>query len=971
MPALYLTTDPVYPVGLARTSAPAAGGWLATTTRARKARTVSDGLNANGKAFAQVGAGQERWLTYSEMWTIYRRVPDVRAAVDSIVRRIATWNWLVEPTVDVASDEYEALLDEAETVRRFLATPNTDGETWQEVWTKAGTDLLVFDQCAIEQVRGKASSKLVELVAVRGSTVTPKEDEFGRLQGYEHCPGEDGIGTGKTTAFKPDELLFLRLYPTTAGPLGTSLIESIVDEVLTLLAAAKHVLSAYSVDEIPPGILVLTGIAGQAADRAKADLSEMRGDDHKIRVITSPDPTNAGARWVELRRTMKDLELRDVIGDIRRIIWRVFGVLPIEMGVTEAIPRATAEVQLEVGTSHLVNPILELIEAKVNARIVPLLVKPANVGKIAFRFDRDAKLSEEDKKRLAERLEIAVKAGIMTRNEARAELGLPPVEGGDVLTVDGAPKTLAQIIAEPEEEEPEDPEDPEDPDDPTDPDGGEPADGGEEVEDEDTAGTVSDDEAGEASEEDDAPGEAERSAKGPLCRREDETQQECIARVVRILAGENPSKPQSVLVAEAFDTCAKACGDARGAEPEGDRRAPVRAVEDPCPCGHPHQNLPANWGHAPTLVAEGKISAALALAMDAELHFRREQRLPSEWQDPSIFKGRRVLNLPKLGDAIARYARQTRPLWHGARDKVLAKVAAAYDRDRGGFTAEAAADLLRDVDETLDALAVQWKVTTEPDYIEAARLARDAAADWTGDADAVADYRDRAIEYQSRAMGYLTGDDGPIRAVRDAVKDVIRQGTRARPSGPVQTRGPEGIAEEKANALIEEARMLAIAEGAFAANEYRIFNWAGKLNDLSNETLTRGLEAVSKAEGVKGHVEWWAEWCYVGDERTCRTCEVEGVQGFRPLSQMPLRPGGDTECRARCRCVLVFWRKDEVDSGTAERFGPTGRSASRRRSRIVSPRNGPAPGLGGRPRLTRPASSDTVCSIVLGRHPAD
>lgn len=921
MPARIVTRDPVITAGRARQPRYEPGGWLAAVTRARKARTVAEAMEVNGVKLKGTGSpGQERWLTFEEMWTIYRRVPDVRAAVDSIVRRISTWDWLVEPTVDVASDEYESLMDEAETVRRFLATPNTDGETWQELWTKVLTDVLVFDQGAEEMVRGRASKTLQEIVAVRGSTVVPREDEFGRLQGYEHNPSDTGLAaSGKTTTFKPDELLFLRLFPTTAGPMGNSLIESIVDEVLTLLAGAKHVLQAYSVDEIPPGILVLTGIAGKAADRAKQDLSQMRGDDHKIRVITSPDPTNAGARWVELRRTMKDLELREVINDVRRIIWRVFGVLPVEMGVTEAVPRATAEVQLEVGSMHLVNPLLELIEAKVNARIVPLLLPPEKAGRIAFRFDREVKLSEEDKKTAQERLDVAVKQGLMTRNEARSEMGLPPVDGGDILTVEGNPRPLVDVITPPDEEEPEDPED--GPDDSDDPEDGDDAGDGEED------GEVTDEDAGAPSNDDDAPGEAERGgrdkAKGPMCRQDEETQQECISRVVDILKNENPSKPQSVLVAEAFDACEKSCGDARSDDDEPERKAHrSEGGDSDCSCGHGHTHsaMPSCWGNTPHLVRAGRLSPSLALLIESEATYRRTKRLPSEWQPGSIFDGTRTLDLPKLGDAIARYARTVRPIWRESKDAIIAAMAAAYDRDRGGFTDEDAVEVLQGIDDELDKLALKWKTATEPDYIVAARIARDAAADWTGDASAAEDYEDRAAAYQTAAMGYLTAADGPIAAVRRTITDAVRQGTRSGPAAPDHRAAPD---DALVDSLIEEARMLAIAEAAFNGHEYRVFNWAGKLNDLSNETLVRGLEAVNRAEGTSEPVEWWAEWVYVGDARTCATCNTEGAAGLRPLSKMPLRPGGDTECRGNCRCVLVFWRQDEVQSGDAKRLGPT------------------------------------------------
>lgn len=434
---LVTTGHPVILSSSARHGAHQPGGWLsAPQQRDRKGLPVGDVVNIGGRQ-VQVTGGLTRWLTFAEMWTAYRRVPDLRAAVDSVVRRVATWDWTVEPCVDPADPQYEALMKEAETQRRFLVAPNTDGDTWQELATKFCTDLLVFDQAALEPVVTRG--KLTELVALRGCTILPCRDELGRLLNYTQDPAlEYGAGfgsSGHVATFQPEELVFLRLFPTTAGGAGNSLVEAIIDEVITVLRAAEHTMLAFDADEIPPGIVVLSGIAGKAADAAKADLQSMKGQDHKIRVLTTPDPTGKGAAWVELRHTPKDLSMREIVNDIRRVIWRVFGVTPVEMGSTEDVNRSTAEVQLAVGSSHLVSPILEAIEGKLNARVLPLLAsKPELVGMTRFTFERDARLTPGESLSAAQRLKVLVDGGIITRNEARSMEGLRPIDGGDALT---------------------------------------------------------------------------------------------------------------------------------------------------------------------------------------------------------------------------------------------------------------------------------------------------------------------------------------------------------------------------------------------------------------------------------------------------------------------------------------------------------------------------------------------------------
>lgn len=450
--------------------AAAGGSWLRPATRRRKGLFVGPYQpTTTTPGSRQYYATPDRFLTNDELWEVYRRTPDVRAAIDSIVRRVATFDWMVEPAVDPSSERYEEAAEAAESARRFLSAPSKDGATWQEVWTSALTDLLVYDACAIELVRDPLG-RLSEINPLRGSSIDPRINEHGRLLHYEQSTYNSASGTGyqindgrdpdpvlSSVTFKPEDLLYLRLFPTTTAPVGNPLIEALITEVISLLRSSEHTMLALDADEIPPGILVLAGLAGQAAREATADLQRLRGQDHKVRVLTTPDPSGIGARWVELRHTPKDLSMVEVVDQIRRTCWRVFGVLPVEMGATDGVNRATAEVQIDVASSHLVTPILELLAAKVNTRLLPLVVGDETLaGLVRFTFDREARVSPEQSKVLAERHARLIDAGVMTRNEARSELGLLPIAGGDVPTVatGAGPVPLSQLVPIEDDSEP-------------------------------------------------------------------------------------------------------------------------------------------------------------------------------------------------------------------------------------------------------------------------------------------------------------------------------------------------------------------------------------------------------------------------------------------------------------------------------------------------------------------------------------
>lgn len=392
-----------------------------------------------------------RWrnLMPIQCWDLYRQTPDVRACVDSIVRRVATWDWYVKPVTDPRNaDEYRRMMDHAKAARDWLQVPSRNGETWQEVMTRVVTDLLVYDAGVLEL--NEQGGKLLELVPWLGSSWFPVTDAKGVLLRYEQ-ESESGVPTGQpdiVVKMPPERLCYLSLFKNNRSNLGVSLLDTLVNECVTVLLSSEHTMMAMDADEIPPGLLVLGGVAGAAAERARADLQVMRGKDHKLRVITSPQPGGIDAKWVELRRPLKDVQLLEVVDTLRHTIWRVFGVQPVELGESENINRATAHVQLDVASSHLIGPILELVQARINAQVVPRLLPPEARGKVLFGFDRAQPLTPQQRLQQAQANDLLVKRGVVTVNEVRAQMGLLPVAGGDVPVVDTnmGPMPLEQLV---------------------------------------------------------------------------------------------------------------------------------------------------------------------------------------------------------------------------------------------------------------------------------------------------------------------------------------------------------------------------------------------------------------------------------------------------------------------------------------------------------------------------------------------
>lgn len=793
------------PVSLGQRAATPVGGFLderARTARHPAASDLAYTLVQSSRAGSAPTIEPTRTLNTDQIFQIYRRVPDVRAAIDSVTRRVSTTDFYVQPVEGAVPEELrDEALEVSRRLTRWFRAPML-GKTWQTWATMVVQDLMLYDATAWEKVRGK-DGLLEELFPTRGDDWWPVIDKFGRIGSIEQRID------GQTWSHAPEDVVYLNLFPNTTTPRGMPLIETIVTEVISMLRGSERAMLTLDASEIPPGILFLTGVAGRAAEDTINSFVKDRGKDHKMRVLHFPQKGAGSVEWLRLDQTPKELEMREIIEQIRRTIWRVFGVFPVEMGATDGMPRATAEVQLDASSSHLIGPILELLQETITSQVLPLLVEERWAGLLEFAFDVTRDLTPAESLASANTDKVLIDSGILTRNEVRAVRGYRPIEGGEVATVAGAVSSLEKALkGASDPTEPMEPEPPATNDDPGDE--GDPAPG--EVE--------SDDE-----ESDGAPGE------------------------------EPAEKARGLVHRHIHD---HGCGC--------DQRAPGEA-----------QDLPPDWG------PDGR------------------------------FKGRRTLDLSKLGLLVSRYERTVGPLFAQAKEEVVSAVRSAYADNQ--ITAAEAARITGEVARSLSVLALSWASETEPMYLEAAEIGDGAARSFAGSS-ADTSAKDRADAYALLAMGYLNGADGPLEDIRQRMIAILGEVSRSMAMRAQGFKLPEGVEP----GMTLDALLSAVVN-TFDRSEHRISNWSGKLIELAGEAAKDGLLQAGIDAQTGEKTEWMVEWASVGDSKECRTCRDLGRRGFMPLRSLPTIPGGATQCGALDRCVLVYWTDEEVRAGRAMLLG--------------------------------------------------
>lgn len=164
----------------------------------------------------------------------------------------------------------------------------------------------------------------------------------------------------------------------------------------------------------------------------------------KIPVITAED-----VKFVNMTQSSKDMEFEKWLNYLINVICSIYSIDPAEInfpnrgGATghsgNTLNEASAEHKLRSSKDKGLEPLLKFIEDAINKYIV------SQFGdKYVFNFvGGDSKTELEIIEILKKKAEIA-----MTINDVRAEIGLPPIEGGDIILAGVHVQRIGQIMQE-------------------------------------------------------------------------------------------------------------------------------------------------------------------------------------------------------------------------------------------------------------------------------------------------------------------------------------------------------------------------------------------------------------------------------------------------------------------------------------------------------------------------------------------
>ncbi|WP_367134439.1 MULTISPECIES: phage portal protein [Streptomyces] len=380
------------------------------------------GIGPGGLTETNQGIGvstqTDRRSMLTQLYDAYLACPWAWASVNAIARTITAGGLVTDWANDYGQGDEEQPDKPPEVLllERMLAYCNPR-ENIRQILRGAITDLLVFGDAYVEVVW--LGRQPVALYSLDCPSMLPVADEHGTVTGYVQV-----TELGQRAVFEPREVIHISLDSPRSGIFGVSPTQA------ALLPITAWLFSAATSKEIfrkgaPPVIHVDHPASASASEISRWTAQYMQRNVGP-RNIGTPITTKGGAEVHELAqsRTMDYLQFLD---QKRDEIIATYGVPPAKVGIIEScnLGGGTGEAQDRTFMVNTCQPLAELVLEALNFHL----------ARAGFRVEgwrlkfRDVDM--RDSSTIEEIRDTRLRNGSWTLDRYRADIGEPPIEGGD------------------------------------------------------------------------------------------------------------------------------------------------------------------------------------------------------------------------------------------------------------------------------------------------------------------------------------------------------------------------------------------------------------------------------------------------------------------------------------------------------------------------------------------------------------
>jgi SPP1 gp7 family putative phage head morphogenesis protein len=387
----------------------------------------------------------------------------VRTAIDLRRSQVSSNDWDIVP-ID-PRQEYSTEL-QAQLLNLFML-PNPKGDSFRTLIEPTIEDLLVLDAGCIEIVRTTRGVP-ARLYVANGADIRIDPTWDGS---DPNAPRYHWFPRGRwVRGLSNEDLVYMMTRPASHRVIGLSTLEILQATIESDLQAAEYNRGLVT-RAAPAGVLNLgEDVAPDQVDAFRAYYeAEVSG-----RSATAIMGGAKSVQWMGFGQNNREMQFMQWQLYLVRKVAAVFGVAAQDLGITGDLNRATAEVQQELSEDRGLRPLMLLVEEYTNREIVGSFVRyaakkkyysgewdmatyrraialsmlnprdprtlkifkqfnEANLGNLHFNYrvatGRSRREIREDIKTYLNELPI------WTINEARGELNLDPIEGGDQILI--------------------------------------------------------------------------------------------------------------------------------------------------------------------------------------------------------------------------------------------------------------------------------------------------------------------------------------------------------------------------------------------------------------------------------------------------------------------------------------------------------------------------------------------------------
>lgn len=380
------------------------------------------GISPGGLTESNQGIGaatqSDRRSMLNQLYEAYLACPWSWASVNAIARTITAGGLVTDWDNDNGEDD-EDQPDKPQQVlllERMLAYCNPR-ENVRQILRGVITDLLVFGDAFIEVVW--LGQQPVALYSLDCPSMLPIADEHGTITSYVQV-----TELGQRATFEPRDVIHISLDSPRSGVFGVSPTQA------AMLPIVSWLFSAATSKEIfrkgCPPVLHVDHPAGASPSDINRWNAQYQQRNIGPRNIGNPINTKGGAGVNELSQS-RTMDYLQFLNQKRDEIIAAYGVPPSKVGIIESgnLGGGTGEAQDRTFMVNTCQPLAELVLEALNFHLAK---NGFGVEGWKLKF-RDVDM--RDSKTVEDIRDMRIRNGEWTLNRARADIGEPPVDGGD------------------------------------------------------------------------------------------------------------------------------------------------------------------------------------------------------------------------------------------------------------------------------------------------------------------------------------------------------------------------------------------------------------------------------------------------------------------------------------------------------------------------------------------------------------